>query len=537
MCGIFCKFSIYSKITKEDYNSSYLLKHRGPDSTLSYEISDRNLIVFHRLAINDLSTKGIQPFVLDDNLFMVCNGEIYNYLNLKQKYNITTYSNSDCEVILHLFKIFSGDMEKLCQELESSEFVFVIYDKKMNRVYSARDAYGIRPLFMSIIEDTIIFSSEIKALPFDVNPILPGSYNISLVENNKWINKIQKYYTIKLRKYYNNIIDNYIYNDINNLLRRSVNLKVMSERPVGCFLSGGLDSSLILALLTEKIKNIKCFTIGLNENSFDVVASKKVVEFLKIPKENHHIIYFTVEEGFNLLEELIWYLESYDVTTIRASMGQYIISKWIKNNTDIKVLYSGEGSDEIFAGYLYSRFAPDKKELEYDSKRLLNELYMFDNLRVDRTTASNGLEVRVPFLNKELIDYVFSLDPELRICDKYNKQEKTLLRKSFENDNILPNEILWRTKDAFSDAVSSKDVCWYKTLSEKYIHPLISDEELLFAKDKYPFNTPQTKEALYYRDIFSSLFLNTDKVISHYWMPKWVENVNGDPSAKVFANK
>jgi asparagine synthase (glutamine-hydrolysing) len=306
----------------------------------------------------------------------------------------------------------------------------------------------------------------------------------------------------------------------------------MSDRPIGCLLSGGLDSSLVTSIVSRHLPNLHCFSIGLNESSVDIIAAKKVANFLKIPIENHHIVNFTIEEGLSAIRDVIYHLESYDITTIRASTPQYLLAKYIRTNTDIKVLYSGEGSDELFAGYQYSKSAPSDKDLHFDTIRLLSELYLYDNLRTDRTTAAWGLEVRVPFLDKKFTQYVLELDPKLK-RSSMEVMEKMLLRNSFKEGNYLPDEILYRPKEAFSDAVSSKEVSWYKSLNV-YINQAVSDEQLGDASIKYPYNTPQTKEALYYRDIFSELYpiKNIDQVIPHYWLPKWQGNVQ-DPSATV----
>lgn len=515
MCGI---HSIISKNKKKNKKFS-VIKHRGPDSTNTF--CDGNVFIgFHRLAIIDPHPVSNQPLVLDDYL-LICNGEIYNYKKLIETFNFNVRTHSDCEVILHLYKMFG--IEK-CLKLLNAEFAFILYDTKINTVYAARDPYGVRPLFYNADNDSISLCSEVKGLPVDsyinVKPFQPGTF---MEINTLTLNfSIEKYYHFP--EYTISIAENVIYFNINKLLTEAVEKRLMADRPLGCLLSGGLDSSLVASIASKYIKNLHCFSIGL-ENSVDIIASKKVAKHLGI---THYIIPFTIDEGFNAIEEVIKTLESYDITTIRASTPQYIMAKYIANNTDIKVILSGEGSDELFAGYRYFKDAPSAEALDKDSRRLLEELYLFDNLRTDRTTARWGLEVRVPFLDKDLVDFVLTLPP---ICRTHYDIEKYILRKSF-TDNYLPDEILWRPKEAFSDAVSSKELNWYKEV-QKRINSIITDEELNTEKNNYKHNAPLTKEALYYRRIFNKYYPEGDQLINHYWMPKWQQGEQTDPSATI----
>ena len=254
---------------------------------------------------------------------------------------------------------------------------------------------------------------------------------------------------------------------------------------------------------------------------------KIVVQDLGI--KHHHIIEFSIEEGMDAIRDVIYHLESYDITTIRASVPQYLMAKYISTKTDIKVLYSGEGSDEIFAGYQYSKSAPSAEALYEDGKRLISELYLYDNLRTDRTTAAWGLEVRIPFLDKKFLSYAMSINPEYKVCNA-DIIEKNIIRETFQG--YLPQQILYRRKEAFSDAVSSKEISWYKSLAT-IIGGIITDDQLESAKVQYTHNTPMTKEALYYRNIFSEFYPGRDFLIPHYWMPKWQEPGLNDPSATV----
>lgn len=541
MCGIFACSNSHSDELKNPKSLDFdKIKHRGPEKS-NFLTIDNVKLGFHRLAINDLSDTGMQPFHLN-GMWLICNGEVFNHKELERKYNFKMQSRSDCEVILHLYNYFKEEpnvIELLINELDA-EFVFVIYDSFSKKMYAARDQYGIRPLFYGFKEQEFFFASEMKALSFlpHVDPFPPATY---AVVTNDII--LKKYYEISLEKLYPQPSTEIIHKTIKNLLTESVNVRIMSDKPVGAFLSGGVDSSLICALLIKQIPDLHCFTIGLDDNSVDILAAKKVAKHIGIKEGHHRCIYFTVEEGFAALKDVIYHLESWDTTTNRASVPQYLLAKYIKENTDIKVLYSGEFADETFASYQYFKLAPTVKDLELDTKRLLEEIYLYDGLRVDRTVSAFGLECRIPFGNKKLIDYIFSLTPELRICSE-TIIEKKLLRDSFKSalfhdtisHEILPQDILYRRKDAFSDAVSSKTKSWYKSLQE-LIEPLISNEELSTAYIKYPDNTPKTKEALYYRNIFAELFPNRCCVIPHLWLPKWVDT--NDPSAtilKVYKN-
>lgn len=527
MCGIFCSINNCdtncNNVLNDNNNldSFILIGHRGPDYSTLNRVDNNVYLGFHRLAIVDQSLNGNQPFELDDS-YLVCNGEIYNHEQLISKYNLMPKSKSDCEVILHMYNKFGID--KTVRELDA-EFAFILYDTEHKTIYVARDHYGVRPLFIGSKNTELYIASEVKSLHMcnTVEQFRPGHYATIDASNNVTYTKYFDYlelndHCLELVKY-----------NLRCKLTDAVNKRLMSERPIGCLLSGGLDSSLVTSLVHKQMPDVHCFSIGL-EGSVDVAAARVVARHLNIT--NHHIVTFTVDEGFNVLKDVIYHLESYDITTVRASTPQYLLAKYIKENTDIKVLYSGEGSDEIFAGYQYSKMAPSIKALHEDGKRLLNELHFYDNLRTDRTTAAWGLEVRVPFLDKEFVQYSMSINPEFKMCN--NKMEKSVLREAFANSTMLPLEILYRRKEAFSDAVSSKEISWYKTLVSK-INELVTDADLENAKYRYKINTPKTKEALYYRNCFVEMYPDRDNLIPHYWMPQWQTTELYDPSATVLA--
>lgn len=502
------------------------LNNRGPDGHNVVVLQYQNYKIymgFTRLAIRGLDNNGMQPFNFG-KIHAICNGEIYNYDYLKEEYDIKVNSGSDCEIIPQLYDELGRDYFELNNVMDA-EFAMVLFDGYYGGIYASRDRYGVRPLFYGRSDNIIMFSSEMKAMINicdhieAVNP--KNIYKFDLNSYNKDNNQFMYLsgLTDPLEKNINYTLDQIKIN-INTILTNAVKKRLISDRPIGFFLSGGLDSSLIVAIATKLLgpENITCFTIGC-ENSPDVIAAEKVTDFLKIKK--HYIIEFDTEEGLEELENVIYSIESYDTTTIRASTPQYILCKNIKEMTDIKVLLSGEGSDELHGSYRYFRDAPDKEEFETESNRLLDELYMFDNLRTDRTAASHGLEVRVPFLDFEYVNFIKSLDYSLLMNNK-KVIEKKLLRDSFLG--YLPEEILYRSKEAFSDAVSNSTEIWAKLLQKE-----ANTEDNI---GKYKINQPLTKEADMYRKIFNEFYFQDD-VIKHYWMPRFQKKEITDPSATI----
>lgn len=546
MCGIFAFInSGGNEQDDEKYNILTVhqhfmkLKHRGPDATRHSNIISFTSAVFlgfHRLAIIDPTARSNQPLQLQ-NTHLICNGEIFNYKQLTKQYNVQNQltTGSDCEIILHVYKKIG--IVRTCQELDG-EFAFVLYDKDTGDVLIARDHFGIRPLFIGFDGRRICcVSSELKGLSFldHVEPFPPASIGTYNIRTKTYT--VQKYYYIPRRNpYYKPSLDD-IRSKIRTILRDSIEKRLMSDVPIGCSLSGGLDSSIITSIVSEYIPNLTCFSIGLNEQSVDVIAAKKVVEYLNSKGRtiDHHIVYFTVEEGFNSLRDVIYHLESSCITTVRCGVCNYLLAKYIKENTPIRVLLTGSISDELMNGYQYGKMITDPDILEQDSRRLLNELYLYDNLRDDRVCAAFGIEVRQSFGSKYLTDFIFSIDPSYRLSNQC--MEKTLLRDSFKNQQILPDEILYRRKEAFSNGIDSKTESWYQQLTRDYIEPLVSDEQLIHAHELYPNNTPKTKESYYYRTIFEELYPNRSDIVPKHWMPP-VDIVGReltDPSATILS--
>ena len=526
MCGIF--FYKGNKFSKQDLLSNFnKIINRGPDKSKLININN-NIFGFHRLSINDLSDNGMQPFI-HDNIYLICNGEIYNHNNLKEKYNFNTISNSDCEVIIHLYKILG--IEETCKLLDGV-FSFVLYDKDKDIIYVARDPFGVRPLFIgNTLDNELFICSELKGIHdkcIYIKQFNPGAYLEYKNEDN---------YSFK--KYYQNDFklnvcqpEDFILSCIRNKLTLSVKKRLLSDRPIGALLSGGLDSSLICGIICKlykekKITNkLKTFSIGI-KGSTDLVYAKKVADYIG---SEHYTIECTEEDFLKTIPEVIYNIESYDTTTIRASVGNYLVAKYIKENTNIVVVFNGDGSDEQ-SGYKYLRNAPDKKEFHKECLKLLNNINYFDVLRSDRSVSSKwGLEARTPFLDKEFVEYYMTIDSNLKMYNDENKlPEKYLLRKAFQNENIIPNEVLWRPKEAFSDGCSSETRSWHKVIQE-YVDKLITDDEFNRNKNKYKINTPLLKESYFYRKIFESHYPDKSNVIPYFWLPNWTDEI--DPSAR-----
>jgi asparagine synthase (glutamine-hydrolysing) len=522
MCGIGFILN-YGKLKFVNYiNKLDKIRHRGPDNTNWESIDDKILMYFHRLSIINSKQESNQPIKIG-NIYLICNGEIYNHQELKDEYKFENTTGSDCEVIIRLYQKLP--LDQVYNKLDG-EFAFILYDHDKDLVYIGRDKFGVRPLFIGYQDDVIVLASEMKAITFIGNIKQYPSNTWSYIQNNThtMIN-----YELKSHiQYY----DEYtIKNNIKKLLTDAVNKRVSNtDKNIGVFLSGGLDSSLITGLVNKNIKNFDIFSVGLVD-SVDVKYAIKVTDFLKL-SDRHHILYITIDDAFDVLDELIYQLETYCVTTIRASIGQYLLSKFIRENYDIKVMLSGEGSDELFSGYRYNLSCTSNEELIQDELKRLKDIHFYDGLRADRTVSRFGLELRVPFLDNKLVEYVLNVDPQLKRCSN-EVIEKKILRDAFNADNLLPKDVLYRRKVAFSDGVSSKNVCLYKELAER-INNIISDEELLH--NEYEYNKPKTKEALYYRKIFEKYYINKSNIIPYIWMPSWQDQHLVDPSATALTN-
>lgn len=498
------------------------IKYRGPDNSVALDLGEKGWMGFHRLKIVDTSDRGNQPLI-SDNLHLVANGEVYNYKSLLEQYSdsFSFQSDSDCEVIIPMFKELG--MLETAKRLDA-EFVCVIYDADQNKYFAARDPIGIRPMFFGYASDgCIMFASEMKALSNlceVVKPFPPGHiYNGSEFVSYRDISKVDRFT--------DDDTDD-VFLKINELLTKGVEKRLQADVPVGFLCSGGLDSSLVCAIAARMMdKPIRTFAVGIEIDPIDTKYARVVADYLGA---EHTEVLFTKQDVFDTLSTLIYNIETYDITTIRASMGMFLVSKYITENTDIKVLMTGEISDEIF-GYKYTDFAPTPGAFQQEAEKRLKEIYMYDVLRADRSISSNGLEARVPFGDLDFVEYIMSIPPEKKM--NFTGIGKYLLRKAFEGD-YLPQDILYREKAAFSDAVGHSVVDSLKA----YADEMYTDADLLDAQNKYRHATPISKESLMYREIFESHFPGRSETIKDFWMPnrEWENCDVNDPSARVLPN-
>jgi asparagine synthase (glutamine-hydrolysing) len=565
MCGIYSIIN-YNKETTY-YDSFMKTKHRGPDSSTFKLVDDKVILGFHRLAINGLGESGDQPFH-SDGVYVICNGEIYNYMELEQDL-LNTFgihymgydknNTSDCRIILSLYLHYG--IEHTCKALKG-EWSFIIYDtrEETRGVYAARDFLGKRPLYIghNSNDSDVGFASEAMSLTDqfgEINQFEPGYYyhsvpgtgiNDTIVK--KWFNYDTMMNVGETSEYYKNMIEEDVIVRIRDLVRTSVHTQVtMSDVDVGCYLSGGLDSSLMTALAVEKLgSKMHTFTIGL-KGSVDIIAAKKVAKFLGI-EENHHVVIVTIEQVIEAIPEAVKYGSTYDVTTIRCLVYQYLLSKYVKTHTNVKVLITGEGADEMCPGYFefHDQFKRTDQEFKDHSQIRMEQIHQFDGLRSDRAAAANGLEVRMPLLTKDLAELFHNINPNYRRFGTGDRMEKYLLRLAFAKDKLLPDKILWRRKHAFSDAINSiKCEKPSHQLIEEYAKKLIIDANLksyglkdMINNDSdrglfnvFPVNKPTSFEGYWYRWLYESKCKYKPYMIDNMWLPD-IPNINvNDPSA------
>lgn len=551
MCGIWAIFGTESDVFQYFIVAYNQIHHRGPDA---WRIeNDRRFkhcsLGFHRLAIVD-DMFGMQPMRVKSlpHLWVVCNGEIYNCQRVQEMYNFKYETRCDIEAILHLYA--RGGIEFCCSQLDGV-FSFCLLDVEKRKLFLARDTYGVRPSFrLTTKSGFLALCSEAKGLmdltkglngESKIEPIPPGcieEYDLSKEGTVTFVSKT-RFHIIGERPQYSPLVpwDDLQPTDVSENIRKlftgAVRKRLMANRRIGCLLSGGLDSSLVAALLVKLAKEegltyaIQTFSIGM-EGSPDVLAARKVAKHIG---SDHHEVIFTPQDVFDVIDKVIFHLESYDITTIRASIGMYLISKYVSTQTDSTVILSGEGADELAQGYIYFRDAPSAEEGNKESHRLLNDLYLYDVLRGDRTTAAHGLEIRVPFLDHQFTSYYLQLPDNLK--QPKDGVEKHLLRSAFDGTGLLPHDILWRHKEAFSDGVATKQKSLFVYIQE-YVEPLISDKDFNQAAHLYPHNTPPSKEAFYYRLVFEKHFPGQAHWIPYYWLPRWTTAT--DPSARFLSH-
>ena len=613
MCGIFSLLNNNSTFTPSYVEQQFKKgNQRGPEYSKLSQVGLKIMMGFHRLAINGLNTESSQP-IIDGDIVLICNGEIYNYKELYRYMNVQPKTNSDCEIIIHLYKKYG--MEHTLQMLDGV-FSFVLLDNTIYsesyKLYIARDPYGVRPLFsltpvanQSIDEkDQIIgFASEVKvlydfykdliesppekkrktkakpailqsdhdrlALKYVLKPFLPGtysSYHLSSKVFSFWTvdKENERYHSTGFNSIMYHLSPQYydseIVMNIQRYFIRGIEKRCCStERPMACLLSGGLDSSIVAGLVrqyhvTHELPQLETYSIGL-EGSEDLKFARLVSEHLGT---KHTELLITEADFLNAIPEVIQAIESYDTTTVRASIGNYLLGKYIAKHSEAKVIFNGDGADELCGGYLYMYLANESIEFDCEVRRLLRDIHLFDVLRSDRSVACNGLESRSPFLDRSFVQYYLSIPPQTRFHTRNEQCEKYLLRAAFSSEyyrnsadkKMLPDEVLWRTKEAFSDGVSSKTRSLY-TIIQEYANRIFEEEHRVaiskmkgdvnvyteIAKEDPIFKNanghllPKTAEQYMYRKEFEKHYSGMGKLIPYFWMPKYAENIT-DPSAR-----
>lgn len=547
MCGIFALLNNgddFKPSVKPTFKKEIVMQafdkgvKRGPEYSELRQVDSNTTLGFHRLAINGLDQLSSQPMQIG-NTILICNGEIYNYKELYQDINIEPITKSDCEIIIHLYKLHG--IEYTLQLLDGV-FAFVLYDIDKEQLYIARDPYGVRPLYYMVLlsmhnEEVFGFASELKVLHHlieddstnvknnKISHFPPGSY-LLLNYNNEWSTEHKqpiKYHTFNFSSNIAKspnlfpVMNNLMYSqNICAYLINAVKKRVVgtSDRPIACLLSGGLDSSLIAALVSKFYQGtLETYSIGM-PGSEDLKYAEIVAKHIG---SKHTSLVVSEDEFFAAIPEVIDVIESYDTTSVRASVGNYLIGKYIAKHSQAKVIFNGDGSDEVTGGYLYFKAAPSPVDFDKECKRLLTDIYAFDVLRSDKSISSNGLEPRTPFLDREFVDYYLSI-PAAQRMPKKGEIEKNLLRSAFAKTEpgILPECILWRKKEAFSDGVSSLQKSWYEIIQDKL-------QDYSDLTDNYSgINIPQTKEQCYYRHIFEEKYPGQADIVPYFWMPKFI---------------
>jgi asparagine synthase (glutamine-hydrolysing) len=544
MCGI---FSILNNTYDRDSVEAAFKRgtNRGPESSvLEWSIEKKTVTGFHRLAINGYNDHASnQPLKLH-NCTLICNGEIYNF---KQLYSLCPtfqrQSKSDCEIILHMYNKYG--MKHTLQHIDGV-FAFVLFDHKKDVVYVARDTYGVRPLFYctSLSGQNTVFSSELKCISklgegeevlLNVCQFPPGECHKYRFRKDQYC--LQDTYSFSSPNSFS-----ITYTKINwsvriyEALENAVKKRVFdtTERDIACLLSGGLDSSIIAALVSKYYKKLTgkrlhTWSIGF-KGSDDIKYAQQVANHIG---SEHHSIIVSPEIFLSAIERVIYDIESYDTTTVRASVGNWLISKYIKDNSKAKVVFNGDGSDEVTGGYLYFHYIKDPLLFDKECRRLLKDISYFDVLRSDRSISSHGLEARTPFLDKQFVDLYLSIPPTERCHSKQGFCEKFLLRSTFDN-GLLPDKVLWRTKEAFSDGVSKTTESWSDIIKSHVKNKIFNNEdypkedkdiiEMLVKEKNITHNVPTTLEQLYYRLIFDKYNPNINpNIIPYFWMPRYVK--------------
>uniref|UniRef100_H2Y466 Asparagine synthetase [glutamine-hydrolyzing] n=1 Tax=Ciona savignyi TaxID=51511 RepID=H2Y466_CIOSA len=546
MCGIWALFGCdCSDLVR--CKEALKVAHRGPDS---FQINNleglkNSMVAFHRLHVVG-GIGGMQPMILKKypHLSLLCNGEIYNYKTLQKEFDYLFQTDCDCEIILHLYNEFGG---KKASQLLDGVFAFIVIDTKQNCVMLSRDSYGVRPLYYVTTKAGVLGAcSEVKVenilllrtltiLLLRIRHFPPGHYMFcDIMKNGKVIpstptkfHRIDEppahlqYQRLELE---NGLEEETVKRNIRYLFSRAVDKRLMGSRRVGSLLSGGLDSSVVAALTAQKLKEhgvaepLQTFTIGMNSDSTDVIAARKVARHIG---SEHHEITFTLEEGMKAVKSVIFTLETYDVLAIRPSVPMYILCQHISRNTNNILIMTGEGADEVAQGYLHFLEQPTPEDGHKESMRQLQQIYMYDVLRIDRCTAAHGLEIRAPFLDHAFTSYYLNLPADMRAPK--NGIEKYFLRAAFAGANLIPNNTLWRKKEGFSTGVGEEGTSWFEHL-QQHLEGLVKKYRFARASQSYTHNTPRTKEELFYRQIFEKKFgSKLDRICTYQRRPKWAQ--------------
>lgn len=546
MCGIFAYFCRTGCLTDQQKIVLEALKiqHRGPDEThiihsnLNGFVLDKFHLVFHRLMINGLSPESGQPLVYPTTgkptTFLICNGEIYNYRELIDKYNLEGMydSGSDCEIILHLYHKLG--IKETLQELRGV-FAFTLVDLKRKEVYMARDPLGVRSMYYSADSQGVGVSSELKSLynladPSTIHQFPGGCYaRLSSIDGKL---HVERYYTLwdPRTDVLTDSTESEVCQEISKRLIKAVQRRMMCDREgtdgapaVGAYLSGGFDSSIVAAILADYYPGqLQTFSIGF-ENAPDLLNARTVAQHIG---SKHHEYVITEQDALDALAECCQQIESYDVTTNRASLFMYMLSKEVQRVSDVVVMLSGEGADEAFGSYMYFHNAPDAAAFHGETIRLLNDLQYFDLLRGDKSSAAAGLEIRVPFLDVDFIDYVKTIPSSMKLC---RGVEKYILRKAMSSctDSVgckyLPDSILWRRKEAMSDGVSLHSRSWSQVIQD---HLCRSRPNGYVQPCMMPVKDPVDLEKDWFRQTFNRHYGGCEGTIPYEWLPKWLSLIH-----------
>ena len=512
MCGIFALVGSTQDPTEAFQTGS----KRGPEMSELIKVRDHYL-GFHRLAINGLNKAANQPMRYGQYI-LICNGEIYNYKELIKCHHLKVHTQSDCEVILAMYEQFGVQ----CLDYLDGEFAFVLYDTVKDEFFIARDPFGVRPLYMANMYNTYCFASDLEPISKTIGPsyikqFTPGTYMLLGKE------MIQRKYVVERNIYETD------YGAIYDSLCVAVYKRVTNtERPVACLLSGGLDSSLVAALAArycnEKGQVLETYSIGLSESE-DLKHAQTVAEHIG---SRHTSIVCSEDEFIHAIPHVIKDIESYDTTTVRASVGNWLIGKYIKEHSEAKVVLNGDGADETFGGYMYFHACPSSQEFDKECRRLLSNIHYFDVLRSDKSISSHGLEPRTPYLDISFVQLYLNISVDVRNHTLSKKIEKHFIRSAVHkmDPTLLPYDILFRKKEAFSDGVSGLNRSWYQIIQDRL-------KDMVFDEKEYIYNPPITKEQKFYREIFDKYYPRCDHLIPYFWMPKYVNAT--DASARTLS--